>query len=396
MLRDRNAKESWVLLEDPALYDSESWNDPRDFAKPVTVISLPQDVPMVPTTLSTAWKIPSKLLLITRPCVPMKRAASGILSNSSKTILVTPTIRHGKVIQALGLVSNFMASQDSILSKFESDFKQQQSEMTNKIGSLYSEGLLTDRITGELPSKTKSDDSHNEELKVGENAGVKELEVEYFDVFPTRSELAYHKYLMCGLIPSISLRNPIIIEGCPLNLKIPCNIGYVHIEKAYIDLNSPMNIMTQMLYNWIMRRKLDPRKNTNEGVNNFTGRIKGMNVFVGNFTFVIDFMIVEDISSIIDPRLSQVVLGKPFVEISNMTHDPPEGVVRFTNGTDEIAYKMPHKIEQYNSLSDLEREHTKSVYLRNKEDNAVRDEQNIRVLQRMFRAWTRICDWNCR
>nr|GEV38232.1 MAK10-like protein [Tanacetum cinerariifolium] len=30
--------------------------------------------------------------------------------------------------------------------------------------------------------------------------------------------------------------------------------------------------------------------------------------------------------------------------------------------------EMPYKIEQYNSLSDLEREHTKSVYLRNKED----------------------------
>ncbi|GJY30029.1 hypothetical protein Tco_0405796 [Tanacetum coccineum] len=76
----------------------------------------------------------------------------------------------------------------------------------------------------------KNDDSHKEEPEVGENAGVGELEVEYFDVFPTRSELAYHKYLMCGLIPSIFLRNPIILEGCPSNLKIPCNIGHVHIE----------------------------------------------------------------------------------------------------------------------------------------------------------------------
>nr|GEZ08981.1 MAK10-like protein [Tanacetum cinerariifolium]GEZ08987.1 MAK10-like protein [Tanacetum cinerariifolium] len=64
---------------------------------------------------------------------------------------------------------------------------------------------------------------------------------------------------------------------------------------------------------------------------------------------------LEDISSIIDHRLSQVVLGKPFVDISNMTHEPPNGVVRFTNRTDEMAYKMPHKIEQYNSLSDLEK-----------------------------------------
>ncbi|GKC86530.1 zinc finger, CCHC-type containing protein [Tanacetum coccineum] len=44
-LRDLNAEESWALLEDLALYDNESWNDPRDFAKPVKAITLPQDDP---------------------------------------------------------------------------------------------------------------------------------------------------------------------------------------------------------------------------------------------------------------------------------------------------------------------------------------------------------------
>ncbi|GJX26706.1 hypothetical protein Tco_0233002 [Tanacetum coccineum] len=77
-------------------------------------------------------------------------------------------------------------------------------------------------------------------------------------------------------------------------------------------------------------------------------------------------MIVEDISSIIDPRLSQVVLGKPFIEVSNMTHDLSSGVVRFTNEPEGIVYNMPHKIEQY--MLDLEKEHTKSVYFRNEED----------------------------
>ncbi|GKC81832.1 MAK10-like protein [Tanacetum coccineum] len=43
-LRDRNTKESWALLEDLPLYDNESWNDLRDFAKPVKAIALPQDV----------------------------------------------------------------------------------------------------------------------------------------------------------------------------------------------------------------------------------------------------------------------------------------------------------------------------------------------------------------
>ncbi|GJW08127.1 hypothetical protein Tco_1570550 [Tanacetum coccineum] len=39
------APKSWALLEDLSLYDNESWNDPRDFAKPVKAISLPQDSP---------------------------------------------------------------------------------------------------------------------------------------------------------------------------------------------------------------------------------------------------------------------------------------------------------------------------------------------------------------
>ncbi|GJY58770.1 hypothetical protein Tco_0458662 [Tanacetum coccineum] len=46
-LHDKNAKESWAVLEDLALYDKESWNDPRDFVKPVKAISLPQDVPSI-------------------------------------------------------------------------------------------------------------------------------------------------------------------------------------------------------------------------------------------------------------------------------------------------------------------------------------------------------------
>ncbi|GKE74783.1 hypothetical protein Tco_1536824 [Tanacetum coccineum] len=316
-----------------------------------------------------------------------------------------------------------MASQDGRLSKFEADFKQHQSEMTNKIDIVLK--AIMDQIARTLPSNTvknpklgtylvlsaysypimdpqcstqihssinaitihpkqpdeskvnepevwkqnsmleslglaprssntkfvcsKEDDGEvmfieiirddnepqNEDPNEGEGAKTEETVLEYFDTFPTRNELTHHRYLMNGPIHLIFLRNPIITEGCPYNLKIMYNIGHVHIEKAYIDLNSPLNIMTRMMYNWILKRKLDPREDANGGISNFTGRIKGMHVFVGNFTYVVDFMIIEDISSIIDPRLSQV---------------------------------MPHKMEQYDSLSDLEKEHTKSVYLRNEED----------------------------
>ncbi|GJX35097.1 MAK10-like protein [Tanacetum coccineum] len=45
-----------------------------------------------------------------------------------------------------------MASQDARLSKFEADFKQQQSEMTNKIDTMLK--AITDRLAGSLPSDT--------------------------------------------------------------------------------------------------------------------------------------------------------------------------------------------------------------------------------------------------
>ncbi|GJW32158.1 hypothetical protein Tco_0052190 [Tanacetum coccineum] len=51
-----------------------------------------------------------------------------------------------------------------------------------------------------------------------------------------------------------------------------------------------------------------------------------------------------------------------------MTYDLSLGVVKFTKGVEEIAYKRPHKIEQYDSLSDREKENMKTVYFRNEED----------------------------
>ncbi|GKA63222.1 hypothetical protein Tco_0762828 [Tanacetum coccineum] len=49
-------------------------------------------------------------------------------------------------------ITIFMASQDARWSKFEADFKQQQSEMTNKIDTMLK--AIIDRIAGALPSDT--------------------------------------------------------------------------------------------------------------------------------------------------------------------------------------------------------------------------------------------------
>ncbi|GJX73268.1 MAK10-like protein [Tanacetum coccineum] len=438
-LRDRNAEESWALLEDLALYDNESWNDPRDFAKPVKAITLPQDVlstsdrrlielenqvqrlmeaHLAPTQPTQVNKITTSCEICSGPhdtqyCMedPEQAFVEYASSRTDEAGGKWYTFKHRKQSRDTynrhekspepimrqpqnsqnnflnppnrfqpngsipnrsfnnrpqnfnnqsnikGLVSDFMASNDARLSKFEADFKRQQGEMTNKIDTVLK--AITDQIVGTLPSDTvknpklgthpvssarsyltmdpqcstqihssintitihpkqqsdsrddKTEENEEEKRNNPENhsdystppdpsiAFITEKalkfnslfeslrlvppspnvelvctkkedgdvmfieiipkdnnshkeepkpvaqEVEYFDIFPTRSELAYHKYLMCSPIPLIFLRNQIIVEGSSSNLKIPCNIRHVHIEKAYIDLNSPLNIMTE-------------------------------------------------------------------------------------------------------------------------------------------------------
>ncbi|GJU30090.1 MAK10-like protein [Tanacetum coccineum] len=165
LLHDRNAEESWALLEDLALYDNEIWNDPRDFAKPVKAISLPQDVPSTSDCrlielehqvqhlieAHIAPMQPTQINKITSSC----EICSGphdtqyCMENPKQAFVEYASSRTD---EAGGLVSNFMASQDARLSKFEADFKQQQSETTNKIDIVLK--AITDRIAGALPSDT--------------------------------------------------------------------------------------------------------------------------------------------------------------------------------------------------------------------------------------------------
>ncbi|GKB00624.1 hypothetical protein Tco_0828617 [Tanacetum coccineum] len=243
-LHDLNPEESWAILEDLALYDNESWNDPRDFAKPVKAIALPQDVLSTSDRrlielenqvqrLMEAHLAPTRstqMKQITTPC----EICSG--PHDTQYCKENPKQAFVEYVSSCtdeageGLVSEFMASQDARLSKFEADFKQKQSEMTNKIDTVLK--AITDRITGTLPSDTvrklnsmleslglvpqssntkfvcsKKDDGEvmfieiirdddepqNEDPNKGEGATTEERVVEYFNTFPTRNELTYYR-----------------------------------------------------------------------------------------------------------------------------------------------------------------------------------------------------------
>ncbi|GKB09618.1 hypothetical protein Tco_0837930 [Tanacetum coccineum] len=156
-------KNSFIM--DLALYDNESWNDPRNFAKPVKAITLPQDVPSASNR--HLIKIENQVQrLMEAHLAPMQptqvnkvTTSCEICSGPHDTQYCMEDLEQAfveyassRTDKAGGLVSNFMASQDARLSKFEADFKQQQNEITKKIDNTLK--AITDRIAGILPNYT--------------------------------------------------------------------------------------------------------------------------------------------------------------------------------------------------------------------------------------------------
>ncbi|GJU01868.1 hypothetical protein Tco_1112206 [Tanacetum coccineum] len=154
-LRDLNAKESLALLEDLALYDNESWNGLRDFAKPVKAIALPQDVPSTSDRRlieieNQVQRLMEAHLALTQPTQVNKISTScEICSGPHDTRYCMEDPEQAFVEYASSRTDE---AGDTRLSKFKADFKQQQSKMTNKIDTVLK--AIPDRIAGTLSNDT--------------------------------------------------------------------------------------------------------------------------------------------------------------------------------------------------------------------------------------------------
>ncbi|GJY53736.1 hypothetical protein Tco_0445400 [Tanacetum coccineum] len=149
---------SWHRLlapKDLTLYDNESWNDPKDFAKPVKAIALPQDVPSISDRRLIELKNQVQRLMeahisLTQPTQVNEVTTSyEICSGPHDTQYCMKNPKQAFVEYASSRTDE---AGDARLSKFEADFKHQQSEMTNKINTVLK--AITDRVAGTLPSDT--------------------------------------------------------------------------------------------------------------------------------------------------------------------------------------------------------------------------------------------------
>ncbi|GJR20262.1 hypothetical protein Tco_0968789 [Tanacetum coccineum] len=121
------------------------------------------------------------------------------------------------------------------------------------------------------------------------------------------------------------------------DLAFPCMIGFRKFV-AYFDPFLPMNIITRKAYNTIMVEGLE-----NIG-RNLVAIVRDVYVFVGSFTYVTDFVVLEDIKEFIVSDMTDVVMGRPFRAVTQLKYDCVKGLISFGRIFDTYIFWMPRTI----------------------------------------------------
>ncbi|GJZ81240.1 retrovirus-related pol polyprotein from transposon TNT 1-94 [Tanacetum coccineum] len=212
-----------------------------------------------------------------------------------------------------------MASQDTRLSKFEADFKQQQGEMTNKIDTVLK--AITDRLAGSLPSDM-----------------VKNLKLNTYPILSAHSYPTIDPQCSSHPFTSINLRarknGSAFVQGevsakmeDPRLFTLLCRLGDSKPFDTLVDLGSCVNIIPRYLF-----------KKLNIGLLEETDHIFGLadvEVHIGKLKLLNDFYVIDMKKDTETPLL----VGRGFLATANAVIDCEEEAPYWTTLGKMESYK---------------------------------------------------------
>nr|GEX37633.1 hypothetical protein [Tanacetum cinerariifolium] len=113
------------------------------------------------------------------------------------------------------------------------------------------------------------------------------------------------------------------------DLAFQCMIGFRKFT-TYLDPFLPINFISRKAYNTIMVEGLEGTRN------NLVAIVSDIYVFFVIFTYIIDFVMLEDIREFITNDMAEVLMGKPFRKITKLKYDVAKGLVSFTKIFDTL------------------------------------------------------------
>nr|GEW80262.1 homeodomain-like protein [Tanacetum cinerariifolium] len=118
------------------------------------------------------------------------------------------------------------------------------------------------------------------------------------------------------------------------NLRFFCMISYEHVDANFIPFLS-INMMSKRFYNSIIKDKLEFKGKS------VVGAFMNAHIFVGTFSVVTDFAVIEDMGHYRDKEMGDIKVGKEFCKEIRVKAKRFKGMITICNGNDEnVTYKM--------------------------------------------------------
>ncbi|GJT01286.1 putative reverse transcriptase domain-containing protein [Tanacetum coccineum] len=141
---------------------------------------------------------------------------------------------------------------------------------------------------------------------------------------------------------------------CAHNLKFSCMIGFEFLHANFFPFLY-VNVMSKKFYNSIRKDKLEYKRN------NVVGALMNIPIFVGTFSILTDFAVLEDMDAYHNEGMGDVIFGKPFLREVGINARRFEGMITIYNGNEEVTYQMVrshprfkhHTNEQCNKIPPL-------------------------------------------
>ncbi|GJW88316.1 homeodomain-like protein [Tanacetum coccineum] len=141
---------------------------------------------------------------------------------------------------------------------------------------------------------------------------------------------------------------------CAYNLKFSCMIGFEFTHANFFPILY-VNVMSKKFHNSIMKDKIEYKGN------NVVGTLMNIPIFVGTFSILIDFAVLEDMDAYRDEGIGDVIFSEPFLREVGINAKRFEGMITIHNGNEEVTYQMAqshprfkhHTNEQCNNIPTL-------------------------------------------
>ncbi|GKC09228.1 putative reverse transcriptase domain-containing protein [Tanacetum coccineum] len=120
---------------------------------------------------------------------------------------------------------------------------------------------------------------------------------------------------------------------CAHNLMFSCMIGFEFMHANFFPLLY-VNVMSKKFHNSIMKDNMVYKGN------NVVGTLMNVPIFVGSFSVVTDFVVLENMDAYRDEGMGDVIFGEPFLREVRIKTKWFEGIITIYNGDDEVTYQM--------------------------------------------------------